>query len=529
MFYHANKQSAADHAGETTKNAPNKGQEAFFMLALIAVGLSVLFAGTSLAETRPNFLFFVAEDMGAQIGVMRTPEVKTPTLDSLAKNGVLFERAYTTCPTCSPSKASIMTGHYPHTHNLRINVNETFGPFPPELTDQQKTHNEKLAIPDSMPTLIEKLREGGYRTGVMKKFHLSPHDKFPYDAWFPSHNPLKIIDFIKDSGETPWFLMVGYDATHRKFRYDDEAVEPDSDGMELPAHLPPTDIVKTDWAEYLKAVQNIDSQVYDALSAIEASGQKEDTIVLFLGDHGPAYHRAKFSPYALGLHVPIIFSGPEALIHPREEAVSELVSFVDLMPTILDYAGIEIPMGLQGKSLRDLLIGSPDGKGHDYVFGEIHHGTSDTAVDLQERCIFDGRYRLLFRNHLEKTYKVPADVKNLSVWNNPVYEETILRRAEYPLEYGFLAQRDSSQPGTAPPFELYDTALDPWEINNVYGDPEYKTVSVQLIQELLNWVLETNDRYVEAAVLETELNRIENGSDRTGGSGSTCFVGTTKR
>ena len=505
-----------------TQIAALNAMYAIFFFAI----LFLFFPGTSFAQEKPNFLFLLAEDMGTQIGALGAPEVQTPVLDSLAETGVLFSQAFITCPTCSPSKASIMTSRFPHTNNLRINVHESFGPSP-NFTDPQLAFNKKLAIPEQIPTLIEKLKVGGYRTGIVKKFHLSPHDKFPFDVWIESDSPSNISDFISKSGDTPWFLLVVYDMTHRPFRNPETVPSPRLDEIKLPNHFPDTEIVKKDWAEYLKVVQLIDSEVGGALKALEQSGRESETIVFFLSDHGPSYHRAKFSPYDLGLHVPLIIAGPEALIHPQEGPISELVSSVDLMPTILDYARIEIPPGLQGQSLRKILEGVPDAKGHDYIFGEVHHGAPDPDIALQERSIFDGSYRLVFRDHLNRTFMKPADNTDFELWKNPVYEETIKQRNEFPDEYQLLAERDSDQPVRALSFELYDRNTDPWETNNLYGQPEYESISKRLIKKLNEWVIETDDRYVNATVLETELQYLESATLATGDGGSSCFIITT--
>jgi hypothetical protein len=150
----------------------------------------------------------------------------------------------------------------------------------------------------------------------------------------------------------------------------------------------------------------------------------------------------------------------------------------------------------------------------------------DPAVSLQERSIYDGRHRLVFRCHLNQNFKVPEDLINLNRWENPVYAETINRRYEFPIAYRFLAERDSDQPVKALSFELYDRDVDPWEINNLWGNPEYKSTGVRLVRKLKAWAIETNDNYMDTKILEQALNDLENGTEMAEGGGSTCFIDT---
>ncbi|MDE0105029.1 MAG: sulfatase [Bryobacterales bacterium] len=341
--------------------------------------------GSPGAKNQTNVLLILTEDQGAQMGALGTKGLRTPNMDAIATHGVILNNAFVAYPVCSPSKGALYTGLYPHTNGLRSLTRNYFVPASEltqaELSNPDYNHGR---IHDSVPTLVERLHDAGYYTGITMKLHVSPNYKFPFDEWIrssePDHcgtrgNPAKdqAVEFIRNAQErrAPWFLLYNISQPHRPFRNSDEqpiAVDPDEG--EIPPFLPDTPVVRQDWAEYLDSIQCADSRVGEALAAVDETGSSDDTLVIFLGDHGPAFQRGKMTLYDFGLRVPMAIRGPGI----RKGSVSEdLVSEIDIMPTILDYLGLKRPEQEHGISLLPILRGEADAHGHDYVFGEIHH------------------------------------------------------------------------------------------------------------------------------------------------------------
>ncbi len=472
-------------------------------LILLILLFSVIGGKQSYAQTQPlpNFMLIVADDMGPQLEKYGHPGARTPTLDSLANQGVLFRNAQAPGSTCSVARASIMTGTHPHTHNVRINVHEYMGPKP-NFSSNELNLMQSQALPDSLATLVELLVKAGYRTGLTKKFHTASHDRYPYHEWLKGDETSEVKAFIQRAGAKPWFLMVNVSSPHRPFRlFQSVGPTPNESVFKLPGHFPNTPVIKKDWTEYLKAIQRTDAEVGIAVNSVRQLNQANKTVIIFVGDHGPPYHRGKYSTYGFGVNIPFIVSGPPDLVKKNPQGATSLVSLVDIMPTLLDYAGIAKPRGVQGVSLRPLLLGTAGAKTHDYLFSEVHHGGGSPGSALQERSIFDGRFRLIFRDHLQKRYIVPGDNREVSPWGNPVYAEIIKRKGEFPAQYAMLAQRDSDLEGNAPMAEFYDTSTDPWEVKDLWNSQNHNEDKNRLIRALADWGRETGDRYLDYAKL----------------------------
>ena len=241
------------------------------------------------------------------------------------------------------------------------------------------------------------------------------------------------------------------------------------------------------------------------MRALEDSGQRDNTIIVFMGDHGPAYHRGKLALYDFGIRVPLAFSGPTI----RSGVITdEMISNVDLMPTLLDLCGLkDITPALQhGHSVASFLRGEVDDTGNEYIFSEIHHGAMvrDDGEGMQERCVYDGRWKLIYRENRTEPRQVNADLKyfndprpNAPYQGNRVYGEIADRREEFPRAFRFLALIDNGTflPGEAlPMLELYDLGEDPWEPKNLAGDPAHRDTLKRLLKQLQAWSVRTDDK-----------------------------------
>ena len=471
------------------------------------------------ATSQPNVLLILTEDQGAQMGALGTKWLRTPHMDALARQGVLFTNAFVAYPVCSPSKGALYTGLYPHTNGQRNLTVDFFAPAS-QLTPEQLNNPayQRARIHESVPTLIEMLHQAGYYTGVSMKLHVSPNHKFPYDEWIRDpkrdscghiNNPNKdlTVDFIRNAQRkrAPWFLLYTTSQPHRPFRNsDEEPITVDPSEVEIPPFLPDTPVVRRDWAEYLDSIKCADKLVGEALDALEETGCADNTLVIFLGDHGPAYQRGKMTLYDFGLRVPMAIRGPGV----RAGHVSnDLVSEIDLMPTILDYLDLQRPPVEHGLSLLPILRGEADAKGHEYVFGEIHHdyiyfppspeqgGARDPG--MQERSIHDGRFHLIYRENLDEPRDVNSDMREWKTWLNRAWDETIAHKDRFPRQFEFIRQQDPMRLGGRPlQFELYDTKADPHEMTNLSDSAEHEPERDRLFAALRNWAVETKDEFI---------------------------------
>jgi N-sulfoglucosamine sulfohydrolase len=438
---------------------------------------------------RPNILLIVTDDQGAQMGALGTPGLSTPNMDRLAKEGTLFRDVFNAYPSCSPSRASILTGTYPHTHRIRINVPEYFGKAPAAWSANIAKAKPwgGLQVPDGLPTLPETLNRAGYHTGISHKFHILPHAKFPFASWIGG-GPDSVKKFIAESGEKPFFLMHNIGAPHRPFRNAiraDALMTPvDPAAVTLPPFLPDVPAARQDWADYLSATQAADAAVGEALRVLRDSGRYDDTLILFTGDNGPAFTRGKASTYPLGVREPLIVAGPGI---PRGATTNQLASLVDLMPTILDYAGVARPATMAGISLRPILERRPGAKGHALLVSE--YGARPGPGSYRERGAFDGRYHYIRRANTGSAREINADNFDPVPWENRAYGATLAARDRFPLAFALMTEWQSGERSES----LFDLKSDPWAIRDVIADPAFADARNRMRAALDRWQAETGD------------------------------------
>ncbi|WP_246151730.1 sulfatase family protein [Rubripirellula reticaptiva] len=454
-------------------------------------------AATGFAADRPNVLFVLTEDQGAHLSLLDTPGLKTPNIDSLAKSGVYFSNAFVVYPVCSASKSAIYTGLHNHTNGILNNTHNFHVPAN-KVTAAQR--GLKLAqinrVRDQYQTLTEILNQAGYYQGVTHKLHVLPNEKFPYDEFL--HGSRKEIqDFISHAAEQqqPWFLMVNIPNSHRPYPNSDKnPIRVDPAMVKLPAYLPDSPEVRKDWAEYLAGVEQADALTGQAIEVLEQSGQRDNTIVIFMSDHGPTFQHGKMTLYDLGLRVPLIISGHGVSQTGTSE---ELVSELDLLPTLLQLCDVdhEFDYALHGKSVAPLLTGESKLPNSEHVFAEISNRGPLPNDGMQERSVFDGRWKLIYREKVDTAWRqVNADSREFKIWGNRTYAETIRLKDEFPRQYQILAEMDPQNLGAVvPKLELYDLQSDPDEMTNLANDAEHQDQQGRLMTVLRDWVQRTND------------------------------------
>jgi len=461
----------------------------------------IVFGGDVLgAAQRPNLVLIIADDLGTQIGCYGDPTARTPNLDRLAKEGVRFTNAHVTVASCSPSRGTMFTGLYPHQHGM-------FG-----LSQQgwSKMH-------DDVPKLPNALKDLGYRTGIIGKTHFEPFDLFKWDVvetngkkvvmqrdvrWMNAQ-AAKFLD-AQPAGE-PFFLVMSYVDPHRgggDGRYDTGKNEKFPRlRMGLPEN-PPTpeetqpiaflgvdsaDVRRED-SDFYSAVDRLDTGVGEFLDLLEKRNLGgEETLVIFIGDHGPDVTRGKMAAYVTATHIPMLIRWPG-----HDEAGltrDELVSTLDLFPTFLAAAGAKKPVidaRQSGESLLPLLEpGKVDWRKE--LFTEF---ITHVPWHFYPRyTVFDGKYHLIHNIEGGKRGN-PLEPNNYCyAWweaESPKYEGTPIRTVYDHVE-------------NPPEFELFDVTTDPYEQHNLANNPEYKELAASMAARVMAWRKETQDPFLDPA------------------------------
>ncbi len=463
---------------------------------------------------RPNFILLLTDDQSYHLGMTGTKGLQTPCIDGLAGRGLFFRKAYSTAASCSPCRGSILTGMYPHSNGHWRN---TVGPslnMPDREFTRDSAHVDQVGVHEDIPTLIELLQQNDYFTGITQKFHLSPPWKFPFDfraaaGCQPASQRAAAKQFLNQAGTQPFFLEVNIGNTHRPFRrHIEEAALPEVDpaAVQVPPNWPDTEVIRKDYAEYLSTVQHADAVIGAVLDELRESGREANTIVIYTSDQGFCYHRAKATAYDWGVHVPLSFTGPAIRSGVQSD---ELVSHVDLMPTILDYAGIKIPATVQGVSLRPFLEGRASAPGRKYICSEHNAHGPGAEEYYPTRSITDGRYRYILnlRSKVVPAYPIerfvtdpefaakpkglawmPWDATPSVQWQNNAFAEIVNQRDKFPEPYELLKATFFR-----PEEELYDLQSDPYEMKNLAANPEFSVTKKQLEKDLREWMHTTGD------------------------------------
>ncbi len=291
---------------------------------------------------RPNVLYVHSHDTGRLIGPYGHA-VATPAYPRLAEGGILFRQAFTSAPTCSPSRAGLLTGQSPHTSGMTGLAHRGF------------------RLHDPGQHLATTLRDHGYATTLAGIQHLLPGDArslgYERDVEGPARDSETIAanavaaieDHVASGATKPFFIDVGFVDTHRPF--------PDVDDREaryvrVPPHLPDTLATRRDIARYDASLRRLDHAVGDVLDGLDRHGLADSTLVICTTDHGPAFPGMKCNLTDLGTGVLLILRGPGGFSGGR--VIDALVSQIDLYPTLCGLLGIERPAWLQGVSLLPL-------------------------------------------------------------------------------------------------------------------------------------------------------------------------------
>lgn len=460
-----------------------------YLVAAAAGLLGVTLASPARAEKPANVLFITADDLGLQLGCYGETLIETPNLDRLAAGGVQFNIAYVAQASCSPSRSAMFTGL--HTHGTgQYGLTNTGLALHPELRDR------------TIPNLLKK---AGYRTGIIGKLHVAPEDSFQWDsrAKVNTRDVKSVAEEAKGFFHTepgkPFFMMVNYSDPHA-WRESKNSSEwsfppqwfglpkdplPPSEKTIFPFQQVDTQAMRVRTAGYYNAVQRLDDGIGMLMKALEESGHAEDTLVIFVGDHGPPFCRGKTTVYEAGLRVPFLVRWPGVSRPMKSDA---MVSTIDILPTILDATGVENPGAMHGRSLRPV-VRQKDAPWRETLVGEFHfHGSQPF---YPRRAIRDHRYKLI-HNLLAGRAKPNTGIDGDPAFKTAMGDDC----AGTDVQQAFRTFADP------PEFELYDLESDSVEFHNLAGREEVAAIEKRLKEALLEYRRETDDPFLKDSEIE---------------------------
>lgn len=426
--------------------------------------LSSIYSGSrdcAVAE-RPNILWISCEDISQNLGCYGDPHAITPNLDRLAAEGVRFDRAFTPAGVCAVVRSGIITGMYP-----------------PSIGSQNM--RSRIIPPQQVKAFPELLRAAGYFTTNRSKtdYQFEPTPSI-WDRQGNKHQDWR----ERPNPKQPFFSVINITVCHEsQIRHGEKRHQEviQSIGSEnqrdpikvadtLPEYLPNTAATRKNWAWYHDNITLMDKMAGDALRRLEEDGLADNTLVVFWSDHGMGMPRGKRWIYDTGTLVPVIMRWPGQL---KEQSVREdLVSVLDLPPTMLAAAGVEVPGYMQGRRL----LGDDAGPEPPYLF--FHRDRMDEVYELQ-RAVRDRRWKYIRNYEPEKTYAQRLDYMD---------EMPAMRDWRRLAAVGRLSGGQKNWFTAAKPVEeLYDTAKDPWELTNLAELPEYANRLARMREATEGW------------------------------------------
>ncbi len=450
-----------------------KSKHWVFLTVLIMASFRLLYA------QQPNILFILADDMSYPFSsVYGDPVVKTPNLERLAQHGVTFTNAFSANPSCTPSRAAMLTGRYPHKLGEAVNL--------------------VGRLDASIPTYVQVLRKEGYEVAYDRK-GWAPGDftKMGY-----SENPAgKQVEFQKMINqlpkEKPFFFWFGTNDPHRTFPFGKgRASGIDLNKIKVPAFLPDVPEVRGDLADYFYLIKRLDDDVGELLKVLEQSGRLENTIIVMTSDNGMPFPHAKANLYDYGTRVPLIISSFSKKVLQNKKTDS-FVNLIDLTPTFLDVAGVMTKPEMDGKSLMPLLTGKTTSHRTEVFLERERHCMArnefDKGAGYPMRAIRTNNflYILNLRPHRMPggDESMPGTTSEFGDVDGGPTKAFILDNRDHPNVKPFFELGFAKRPRE----ELYDLRKDPYNVKNVAGLAEYASIKKELSEHLLKWMEDERD------------------------------------
>ena len=424
--------------------------------------------GASGSGDRPNIVLFIGDDMSQEDFEF----VQTPYIDKLAANGLSFSNAYQTTSSCSPVRTSLITGRYPH---------NTGGP---ELHQMNNPHLGNL------PQFPHLLREAGYYTAQAGKQHFNGDVVKSFDKerrgggssgaeyWLPS-----LRDRPRDK---PFFMWFAASDAHRNWDQSLDAGPHSPEDVVVPPYLVDGPATRRDLAYYYNEIHRFDNYIGLVVEELEAQNVLENTLIIVIGEDGRPFPRSKCWMYDSGIKTPLVVHWPAGL--SKQAEVDSLVSWIDLPPTILEFAGVEVPPTFQGVSLRPIFE-DPKASVRDFVFAERNWH----AQRHHERMVRHGDF-VYIRNHYPELVGMNLVHHNHDL--HGIYGDTTYAYVEL-VEHWRAGKATPAQLNVVaqprPAEELYNVVKDPHQLENLAGESEFAEQLAFLGAAMDKWMEQTGD------------------------------------
>lgn len=448
------------------------------------------------AVRRKNVVLIISDDHGIdQLGCYGNETIQTPNLDAMAKKGVRFTNAFAVASSCSASRGSILSGLYPHQNG--------------QLGHEHNWHHFSLF--DWVETIPGILKKNGYKTGLIGKLHVGSKSNLEFDfrvnaKEIMGNRDAKRIaeyagDFFNQDKEKPFLLLVGYSDPHREDQgtTDMRNVENFSGfandksyrgvtprqykpaDVHVPEFLPDIPEVREELADQYESVSRLDTGIGWVIENLQESGRYDDTLVIYISDNGIPFPGAKTTVYDSGTRVPMIIASPE--ITKGGTVNTAMVSFVDLMPTILDWTETKSPRyALPGRSFRAILNDAADTTRSEVFASHTFH---EVTMFYPMRSIRTREYRYILNLYPELQFPFATDLFVSRTWQG-----ILKRRLET------MGRRSTKAYLYRPREELYDIKNDPVESVNLAGDARYARVLKELRNKLSQMRSTTDDPWL---------------------------------
>jgi arylsulfatase A-like enzyme len=461
---------------------PRSHKRRYLILFGLVTTLLVAHASVVIGAERPNILWFVIDDMSANFSCYGEKTIATPAVDQLAKEGILYTRAYATSPVCSTFRSALITGMY----QTSIGVHH----------HRSGRGEHRIQLPKGVRPIPEYFQAAGYWTcngsglkdfdyrGETAKLGRPGKADYNFDWDKKIYNSDDWSDRAKDQ---PFFMQVqlhggkmrgastaSYEAFTQRVEKEFGDVTKMND-VELPPYYPRDPVLLKDWSTYLDTVRITDRHVGRVMKRLQSEGLLANTLIVFFTDHGISHARGKQFLYDEGAHIPMIIRGPGATAGMVRD---DLVEHIDVAALSLAAAGIEIPKSMQG---RDFLA-------DDYVAKTAVFAARDRCGEATDRIrsVRTDRYLYIRNFHPERPHLQPSQYKDAKI---------IVRRMRELNAAGKLSERSKQLlfSPTRPPEELYEYGKDRWQVQNLANDPKHAKVLEQHRSRLDRWIHETGD------------------------------------
>lgn len=415
-----------------------------------------------------NIIYFVCHDLGKHLGCYGVP-VESPNLDRFAAEGIKLTNAFCASPACSPSRGCAMTGQYAHNNGLMGLVNGGW------------------SMPEDSKTIVDYLNEAGYETAhygfsherhPIKRNHYRIDEEGGPETRFIENVIDRAIVFLERNRgrQQPFYLNLASQEVHASFwkkdgwinRTPTYGIVPPEKSY-IPDYMPDVPYFRDMMGRFQGAIRYMDEQIQRLFDAIERMGYNENTLVIFTTDHGPSGYRAKGTLYDRGVEIAFMMKMPG--VATQGMVVDDLISNIDLVPTLLEACALEIPKEVQGRSFWKRIAGKPY-KPNETLFTErnYHGGIGSQDYD-PVRSVRTKQFHYIRNFNTDvKRYRVPSEF-------GKHFDHEWWHEADMP--------RDQE--------ELYDIEADPAEFNNVAHDPKYVRIKQELAAEMDHWMKDTDD------------------------------------